>query len=110
MKSITNVAIAAALLISSATFATAQTGPGTAGGANAGAASNNLGGGGTPTQPGTGPGTTNPGNTNVAPAEGPPPPTASLNEVTSSGTIRWTMPLGEPSTVGCSGTVGRSTR
>lgn len=109
------VALASALLVSQAGLALAQSAPGspgTAGAANAGAASGSLGGG-TPTQPGTAPGTTNPGNINVP----PPPaassaPTASPNQVPSGTTVQSTTPPRTQAPVAGGGgrTVGQSNR
>lgn len=107
------VAVTSVLFLSQATLAFAQlapSGPGTAGGANAAAAS----GSGTPTQPGIAAGSTNPGNINVAPPSGAAPPAANPNQVPSGATVLQSTtppPANQgPATASGSGTVGQSRR
>jgi len=103
-------AIAVALSITWAGQALSQSaGPGsassgTAGAGNAAAANDSLGGGGgPPTMPGTGPGTTSPGGINSAPEAGSPPPSARPNQAPDAAAAT------NASTTPPSGTVGMST-
>jgi hypothetical protein len=91
------------VLMAQATTAAGQTsGPGTAGAANAAAASP----GGVPTMPGTAPGSTSPGGINGVPeAPQSAPPSASPNQVPNTGPLlNPTVPLR------ASGVIGRSSR
>lgn len=111
MKSILSIAAASGIIVAQASWALAQTttgGPGTAGAGNAAAAS----GGVTPTQPGTGPGTTNPGNINVPPPDAPAPPAAGATQAPPpSPTVQSTTPPSNRGTAAAGGgTVGQSGR
>ena len=84
------------VVLSLTTPAWAQVGsPGTAGAGNAAAASP---GGVPPTMPGTGPGTTNPGQINAPEAPRSAPPTPTPNQVPETGAmLNSTRPAGAPS-------------
>ncbi len=119
----TAIAIVSAFVFAQATFAVAQSssgsggaagGGGTAGAGNAAATSGAVGGG-TPTQPGIGPGLTNPGNNNVPTSDPVPTPSPTLNPPSpSGGAAQSTAPgstVGTNRTPASSGTtVGRSGR
>jgi hypothetical protein len=109
---ITAIAFASALFFSQLTLATAQTtggSPGTAGAGNAAATSGSAGIA-APTQQGAAAGPTNPGNTNVAPADPPPPPATTTGQAPSGGTVQSTVPPTPPGTSASGSTVGQSTR
>ena len=109
MRTLTTIAVASMLILAPASWAQAQSGPGTAGAGNAAAASGSVGGG-TPTQPGSAAGSTNPGNINVPTPEAAPPPQASPNQVPSGGTVQSTVPPGNRGLATGGGTVGQSSR
>jgi len=107
MKIIAKITFVAALFAAQATFAQAPGSPGTAGAGNAAATS---GAGGTPSQPGTGPGQTNPGNTNVPLPPEPSAPAANPNQVPSGGSVKSTTPPAGGRPVAPGSTVGQSGR
>lgn len=100
--------VALGLLMTAATPVFAQVSPsGTAGAANAAAASP----GGLPTTPGTAPGSTSPGGINGVP-EAPrgATPNANPNQVPNTGPlVNSTRPVGAPNAVGTSSRVDRGT-